>query len=268
MKKTILAFLIAVAVCSLFLAGTVSAAKAGYVLPNYQGADISADGAVGTGEWTDSFGDWLYDGWTKSTSIMKHKFEMGGTPSIADLWLVEVLSDTTNDAGDFFTFSFCSSLDNALSPQTDDICVNYTRSATKIYRGTGTGWAIDAAIVLGTNVIIASSTAASPASATPHWIIELKFDKSGGIAGTSFDSNVRLAAYDASAGKTLMWPPLSSPDVPNDWGLNDYSSFAGGTIPEGLTIGVMVLLSSFAVIVSYRYFRRQPKAQSCHPAQL
>jgi hypothetical protein len=30
-------------------------------------------------------------------------------------------------------------------------------------------------------------------------------------------------------------------------------------VPEGLTIGVMVLLSSIAVIVSTRYFRKQPK---------
>jgi hypothetical protein len=34
------------------------------------------------------------------------------------------------------------------------------------------------------------------------------------------------------------------------------------TVPEGLTIGVMVLLSSVAVIVSSRYFRKQPKIRS------
>jgi hypothetical protein len=258
-KKAILPILSIIAVVSICLAGTVSAYKAGYVFPNYQGTDITADGAVGASEWTDSFGDWLYDGWTKTTSTIDHKFEMGGTPSIADQWLIEVLSDTTNDAGDVFTYSFCGAQDDAATPQTDDVLINHTHTATTIFRGTGTGWAADPAIVLGTNVIIASSIAASPLSATPHWIIELKFDKSGGIAGTSFDSNVRLAVYDASTGKTLMWPPMSDADVPSSWGLNDYSSFAGGSVPEGLTIGVMLSLSTIAVIVSARYFRKPPK---------
>jgi hypothetical protein len=40
------------------------------------------------------------------------------------------------------------------------------------------------------------------------------------------------------------------------------------TVPEGLTIGVMVLLSTVAVIVSTRYFRKQPKIKSYNPAKL
>lgn len=259
MKKVILAILSITAILSICLAGIVSAYKAGYVLPNYQGTDITANGAVGASEWTDSFGDWLYDGWTKTTSTINHKWEMGGTPNIADEWLIEVLSDTTNDAGDVFTYSFCGAQDNAATPQTDDVLINHTHTATTIFRGTGTGWAPDPAIVLGTNVIIASSIAASPLSATPHWIIELKFDKTGAIAGTSFDSNVRLAVYDASTGKTLMWPPMSDANVPSSWGLNDYTDFAGGSVPEGLTIGVMLSLSTIAVIVSVRYFRKPVK---------
>ena len=261
MKREILATLSIIAVLSICLAGTASAAAAGYTLPNYQAAaEITANGQVGAAEWTDSFGDWLYDGWTKTTNVLRHNWEMGGTPFIADQWLLEVLSDTTNDAGDVFTYSFCGALDNAATPQAaDDVLINHTHSATTIFRGTGTGWAPDAAIVLGTNVIIASSIAASPLSATPHWIIELKFDKSGGIVGTSFDSNIRLAVYDASTGKTLMWPPMSQKDVPSSWGLNDYSSFAGQSIPEGLTIGVMLTLSTIAVIVTTRHFHKKPK---------
>lgn len=260
MKKAILAILSMIAVVSVCLAGTVSAYKAGYVFPNYQGTEITANGAVGATEWADSFGDWLYDGWTKTTSTIRHKWEMGGTPNIADQWLIEVLSDTTNDAGDVFTYCFCGAQDDAATPKAaDDVLINHTHSATTIFRGTGTGWAPDAAIVLGTNVIIASSIASSPLSATPHWIIELKFDKTGAIAGTSFDSHVRLAVYDANTGKTLMWPPMSQKDVPSSWGLNDYSSFNGQSIPEGLTIGVMLTLSTIAVIASTRYFRKQPK---------
>jgi hypothetical protein len=254
MKKAILATLGIIAILSICLAGTVTAMKAGYVLENVSGTEITADGTNAAGEWTDAFGDWLYDGWTKTTSTIFTKWVMGGTPSIADQYKIEVLSDTTNDAGDVFTFSFCGARDDAATPQSaDDVLINYTRSATLIYRGTGTGWAVDPAIVLGTNVVIGSSMASG------HWIIELKFDKSGGIAGEAYDSNVRLAVYDASAGKTLMWPPMSSANVPNDWGEQDYSDFTGVTAPEGLTIGVMVALSSVAVAVSARYFRKQPK---------
>ena len=40
------------------------------------------------------------------------------------------------------------------------------------------------------------------------------------------------------------------------------------TIPEGLTLGVMLALSTIAVIVSIRYFRKQPKIKSCNPVKL
>ena len=76
-------------------------------------------------------------------------------------------------------------MDDAATPQLDDVLISHTHSATTISRGTGTGWAAAPEIVLGENIIIGSSIAASTLSATPHWIIELKFDKSGGIAETS-----------------------------------------------------------------------------------
>lgn len=263
MKKAILAALGIIAICTICLAQIASAAAAGYVLENVAGTDVTANGSVGSGEWTDAFGDWLYDGWTKTTSTTHNKYEFGGTPTVGDEFLIEVLSDTTNDAGDSFTFCCCGAADSTLTPQSaDDVKIVHTHSGTTIYRGTGTGWAVDASIVLGTNVVIASSIAASPTSATPHWIIELKFDKSGGIAGMGFNTNCRFAAFDASTGKTLMWPPMSSTDVPNTYGLNDYSDFTSVTIPEGISIGVMVLLASVVVIVSSRYFRKPPKAKS------
>ena len=40
------------------------------------------------------------------------------------------------------------------------------------------------------------------------------------------------------------------------------------TIPEGLTLGVMLALSTIAVIVSIRYFRKQPKIKSCNSVKL
>jgi len=53
----------------MLLAGTVSAAKEGYAFRIRQGAP-TFDGAVAAGEWdTDSYKDWLYNGWTMSTSF-------------------------------------------------------------------------------------------------------------------------------------------------------------------------------------------------------
>ena len=172
---------------------------------------------------------------------------------------------TTDNAGDVFTFCFDGQTDGGTAPKTDDVKIEITGHAggtIRAYRGTGTTWALDAAIVFGTNVIIGTSIAASPASATPHWIIEMKFDKTGAIAGTGIASCVRLQTYDASAGGagTLMWPPMSTADAPDSYGYLN-ADISGGSVPEGLTMGIMVLMSTVAVIVGARYFSK-PKIKN------
>jgi hypothetical protein len=265
MRKAILAALSVIAICSLCFAGMVSAYKAGYFVTQYQGTEVTANGTVIADEWTDSYHDWLYDGWTKTTSTWSIKWEMGGTPNIADQWLIEVLGDTTNDAADQFTFCFDGQTDGGTAPKTDDVKIELighgaidAHGTVNIYRGTGTAWAPEGAIVLGTNLIIGASISASPASATPHWIIEMKFDKTGAIAGTGIPSCVRLQTYDASTGKVLMWPPMSTTDTPDSYGYLD-ADISGGAIPEGLTIGVMLTLSTVVAVVGIRYFRKPPK---------
>jgi hypothetical protein len=261
MKRAILATLSIIAMCGLCLAGTVNAPKAGYTCWNFQGSAPTLDGRyTTTDEWTDSYKDYLYSGWTMTTNPFRDKWNMES--GIYETWIIEVLSDTTNDAGDYFQICYDGQGDGGTAPQTDDVLINYTgHSTSTAYRGTGTGWAPDAAIVFPDNVQIASSIAASPTSATPHWIIEMKFGKDGtSIPGMGIDTAVRVAAYDASnpSQGVLTWPPTANRDVPNDYGLDD-ADITGGTIPEGLTIGVMVALSSVAVVVSARYFRKQPK---------
>ncbi len=264
MRKAILAALSVIAILGICFAGTVSAYKTGYSLGNCQGTDVTADGTKSADEWTDSFGDWLYDGWTKTAAISVHtKYEFGGAPSIADQWCIEVLSDTTADAGDTLTFSFCGANDGATTPQSaDDVKIEIighgdinAHGTVTIYRGTGSGWAVDPAIVLGTNVIVGSSMASG------HWVIELKFDKSGNIVGTALDSADRVAVYDASTDKTLMWPPASDPNNPSTYGLLDYTNWGGAglTVPEGLTVGLMLAVSSVAAVVGIRYFRKPTK---------
>ncbi len=63
-----------------------------------------------------------------------------------------------------------------------------------------------------------------------------------------------MATYDASANTTLMWPPGTSPNVPNDYGLSEISY---ETIPEGLAVGAIVLLSTGAAFVGMLLKRKQ-----------
>ena len=260
MKRAILATLSIIAVCSLCLAGTVNAAKEGYSFIVYSESAPTVDGTVAADEWTDAYIDFFYSGWTMTTNLWAVKWA-GAYPEIHEYWCMEIFTDTTNDAGDWFQISMDTLKDGGTAPQADDFLINYTghtAAGLKAYKGTGTGWAEFTGYVIGTDLTIATSFAASPKGATPHWIIEIDFYKVAGTFALQIDNNARVAAYDASnpSAGVISWPPVSSADVPNDYG-DGTSDISGGTIPEGLTIGVMVLLSSVAVIVSSRYFRKQ-----------
>jgi serine/threonine-protein kinase len=93
----------------------------------------------------------------------------------------------------------------------------------------------------------------------------------------SFDKKVYC--LDATTG-ALIWNYItggiieSSPAVANGVvyvGSDDkkvYAFSAGPPIPEGLTIGVMMLLSTIAVIFSTRYFRKRPKTENFSQVKL
>lgn len=248
MKNAILIALSVMAVCSI-LAGTVIAAKEGYQFQIFNGGIVSTDGAVSPEtEWDDSYKDFLYDGWTMSTNFFRCKWQ--GAP--VEAWLIEILTDTTPDAGDNYKMCVDTALDGATAPQTDDFKIDWTGGTTTCYHGTGTAWGSSTAVV-GTDVIIATSIAASPASATQHRIIEIYLDKAGAFA-MGMSNNMYMEYTDASTGKTYKWPPMSNPDVPNDQGVG-ITEFSG-EIPEGLTIGVMLAVSSVAVVISARYFKK------------
>jgi len=72
-------------------------------------------------------------------------------------------------------------------------------------------------------------------------------DKQGAFA-MQFSNNMRMEAYDASTGQTVMWPPDSSANVPTH--TEQATTEFGDSIPEGLTISVMALMSAVAVVVS------------------
>jgi hypothetical protein len=252
MKRAILATLSVIAVCSLCLTGIVGAAKEGYGFSISTGSTPTFDGAVGADEWyADSYKDWLYNGWTKSTSFFMDKWLASPTEG----WLIEVLTDTTNDAGDYFQLSYDVGQEGGAAPQVGDFLINVTGhpGTVAVFAGTGTGWGASSAVVT-TDYVVATSIAASTALATPHWIIEIYLNKQGAFA-MGMSNNMRMAAYDASTGQTVMWPPYSNANQPDTYGTGT-TDFTMTPYPEGLTIGVMVALSTIAVIVGTRYFKK------------
>ena len=255
MKKSLLVALAVVALCSVFLAGTVSAAKEGYGFQISQGAEITADGAVSPAtEWDDSYKDFLYDGWTMTTSSFRCKW--GSDPAISEGWLIEILGDTTDDAGDIFRFT----VDNGIGfgdPPTggaapSELCFKIEVSGTggvETFIGDGSGWvAHTGSPAVDTDYIIARSMA------TGHVVIEMWLAKQGALA-LGLSNNMRMCYTDASTGQTIMWPPDSSPDVPDSYGTGE-TLLGADPIPEGLTVAVMLSLSTVAVLVSTRYFRK------------
>jgi hypothetical protein len=252
MKKTLLIALSLMAVCGIIFAGTVSAA----VQTNY-GFNIgpgtvvpTVNGQVGTDEYsTDSFKDFLYDGWTMTTSSFSCKYFID--PLIVENWVIEFIGDTTDDPGDYVKMSvdaaagFGDPAAGGTAPT--DVCIEITVTGTgtaTFRKGTGTGW------TAFTDPTSEDYTMAT--SVTGHRIYELYMQKTTLLA-FGYNNDVRLEVYDATTGKTLLWPPQSDADVPDTWGVGTTVSEA---VPEGLTIGIMLSLSTIAVLVGTRYFKK------------
>jgi hypothetical protein len=251
MKRAILIALSIMAICTI-LAGTVSAAlQTGYGFDIGPGSVVpTIDGSIAAGEYdTDTFQDFLYDGWTMTTSSFRCKYFT--SPLIVENWVIEFIGDTTNDPGDYVKMSvdaaagFGDPAAGGAAPTT--VCIEITvtgTGATSFRRGTDTAW------TAFTDPTSEDYTMAT--SVTGHRIYELYMQKTTTLA-FGYNNNVRLEAYDATTGKTLMWPPQSSADVPDTWGIGATVSEA---VPESLTIGIMLSLSTIAVLVSTRYFRK------------
>ena len=256
MKRAILAILVVITVLSICFAGIASAElQTGYGFNIGPGSVVpTINGQVAAGEYdTDSFKDFLYDGWTITTSSFQCKYFTD--PLIVENWIIEVMGDTTNDAGDYVKMSvdaaagFGDPAAGGAAPTT--VCVEITVTGTgaaSFRKGTDTAWTAFPDPVAGDDYVMATTV-------TGHRIYELYVQKTTTLA-FGYNNNVRIEAYDASTGKTLMWPPQSNGDVPDTWGIGTTVSEA---IPEGLTVGLMLALSSVAVVVSARYFRKPVK---------
>jgi hypothetical protein len=198
------------------------------------------------GMWT-SEDEWTDTGVTMIGEDANCRSTWEYTTSIYTEWLVEVLSDTTDDAGDYWEFCVDGYSEMDSAPQTGDFKFVITGHTDLVwYEGDGTGWT---EVELADEMIWAATLSESPTDSTPHWILEFQIDKAAGSVLMDQYWNLRIAVYDASnseAGEQA-WPPESSADAPDTWGMENYTMDA---IPEGFSFGIMVLLSSAAVAVT------------------
>jgi hypothetical protein len=236
--------------CSLFVLvnlGTIMASEPTYTFTEYYGGTaVTADGKYTSAD------EWL-DTTTQSIAPNVHWAYKMDISDYSMTWIIE-FADKTNDAGDRWQICIDGSVDGGTAPNDNDIKIEIEGHTTlKGYIGTGTAWAPTTVVAS-----FADSIATSAHDPAPHYIVEIKFSKSQwGWGANPPPHGVRIACYDASnaAQGWVQWPPTTDTN-PSRWGLME--TYAAAPAPEGLTIGFMVLLSSIAVVVGTRYFRKRP----------
>jgi len=262
MKRVIFAASCILALCSLLLVGTgtVKAPEPGYTRTDYNpNVTPTIDG-----KWT-SNDEWALNGEVTAIgndlSFRSVWIIVSMDPiTVTDTFLVEFFSDTTNDTDDYWQLCIDGDQSGGTAPQTTDYRIDIVGHTTlKLYQGTGTGWTEitpDPADIIWNNTL-----SASPTNSTAHWILEMTIYKAELGAGPTW--NFRLAAYDKTTGKLVAWPPTPR-DEPGRWGVQNYVS---GVVPESFSLGVVVLLSSVAIAVSFYFLRKRPKTQSSSSAK-
>jgi hypothetical protein len=268
-KKTFFAAFCIIALCSLALVmktGTVMAQQEGYEVNDYVAiTDVTMDGNWTTpDEWTDAEEKQL-DGDLNVT--FRLKYTTGYPDWVNQYYLIEFFDDTTNDAEDYWQICYAASPElygtpiGGTTPQTDCLRFDFVghddATGFTLYKGDGTAWVESTDYTWPTDVEIAESFGTSPLSDTPHWIAEIKIEHI--IFAIQPEFWIRVAAYDTSNADAGVqaWPD-SSVDVPDEWGLMNAIQ---EPIPEALTIGAMVLLSSVSVLVGYHYLRKRQETK-------
>jgi hypothetical protein len=214
------------------------------VFPTYDGVWTSED------EWTD--GEITPIG---EDVAFRSTWDMA--EDVMTRWVIEFFSDTTDDAEDYWEFCMDGMADGGSAPSAGDFKFVITGHTDLVwYEGDGTGWSV---IELDESEIEwANALSDSPTNSTVHWILEFEIPKNSGTVQLTIVWNLRVGVYDASnpdAG-VLAWPEGSDADDPSSWGIENYAMEA---IPEGLSFGVLVLLSSAAVIGASVVLRKRSK---------
>jgi hypothetical protein len=172
-------------------------------------------------------------------------------------WIIEFFTDTTNDLADRLDFCIDGDQSRGSAPQEGDFRFRISGHTEFVwYEGDGTVWIekdLDE-----TEIEWATSLSESPTESTPHWILEFQIPKNGGTVQLGPTWNLMIRLYDST--NALMgaqtWPEGSNLDVPDSWGIENFEM---GAIPEGLSFGVMLLLSTVAAIIGISFLRKRPK---------
>lgn len=173
---------------------------------------------------------------------------------------VEIFSDNTTDAEDYWQFCFDDGNTGGTAPSTGDYRIDIIgHTDVVIYTGNGTGWSQTELTPADIAFTWANQLSDSPIDSNPHWILEVSFVKTTALVPSAPPTGLRVAVYDASNPEDGVqdWAPDSDVNVPDEWGL--VASYSADPIPEGLTFAVMAILSSVALLAGSHYLRKRSK---------
>jgi hypothetical protein len=251
MKKRIATAFCTLTLCSLLLitVGTAMAAEPGYertsyltqVTPTIDGVWTSPD------EWTDGNQTWIGTDVVFTSTL----------DSDTTRWIIEFLTDTTDDPDDYLLFCIYTRASFGYRFK----ITGHTNIEWYIGDQSGGGNWIVTDVIPENEIEWANSLSTSPTSSTPHWILEFQKKKTDGQIQIPEVWDFLIQVYDASnpGAGTPSWPP-TNPNYTVDYGVENYSP---EPIPEGLTFGIMALLSTVSVLIGYRYLvkRKETKAE-------
>jgi hypothetical protein len=242
--------------CSLLLITTVGTVMAGNdvysVIEYWAQAQATYDGVwTSDTEWTDGPATPISD-----DAIFTYTMSYTDTYDMYSQFLIEFFGDTTDDAEDYMQICIDPSNGGGSTPQTGYGRIDINGHTEIVcYAGDGTGWT---EIAVDDDIEWANSISESPLNSTPHWILELQFDKQvNAMLLTEPPNGIRFAVYDASTDTLAAWPPDSDVNNPNTWGV--VPTYSQEPIPEGLNFAVMAFLSSVSLVVGSHYLHKRSK---------
>lgn len=265
MKRALLVALCILTLCSLLFANakTVKASTtSGYSRIDWPTQTIpNIDGTWSPNtEWEDT--DWTTIG---DAAAFGSTWDSLEDPGVRTRWLVEFFNDTTDDEGDYWQICMDNDNGGGTAPASTHYRIDIVGHTTlTMYQGTGTGWT--GFTPLPEDITWKNTLSASPNGSTPHWILEFEILKNAGSNLLGIIWGVRVAMYDASDGTLLVWPPDAARDVPDEWGTNGYEPETPW--PEGFSIGVVVLLSSVALVAGFFFLRKKSRIANHKLGQL
>ena len=250
--------------CSLLLIGIANAGNAAYSILEWgAAAPCTVDGKWTTpDEWTDAPHTVM-----SGNASGKFAYDIQDFTNLGLEWCIEILTDNTNNPGDYWQISFDDGNNGGAAPSSGDYMIEIDGHNTlRAFQGTGTGWA--PITPAAGEITWANTIGTSMWSSTPHWIIEVvDASKTTGniqIPNTP-PTGMRVAAFDAATNTICAWAPGSTANNPDSWGL--ISGFSQDPIPEGFSLGAVLLVASAAALVGFLYLRK-PKNTSLSAIKL